>query len=96
MVRGHLRRETALILSFRLRMDPPSVSKRDTTNDNFSRAIFRLLKRCDQIGRRYDADVYLLVRRKQNRYDYRSTDDPSFPLSSLDLVSATCPWSLIP
>ena len=68
-------------------MHLPSVSKRDRTNDNFARATFRFMRRCDQLSRRYDADVYLLVRRKQRHYDYKSTDDPSFPVLSPDLVS---------
>jgi hypothetical protein len=76
---------SALIITSK--MNPPSVSKRDRTNDNFARATFRFMKRCDQLSRRYDADVYLLVRRKQRHYDYKSTDDPSFPVSSPDLVS---------
>lgn len=68
-------------------MNPPSVGKRDRTNDNFVRATFRFMKRCDQLSRRYDADVYLLVRRKQKYYDYKSTDNLLFPVSSPDLVS---------
>jgi hypothetical protein len=56
------------------------------------------MKRCDQLSRRYDADVYLLVRRKQRHYDYKSTDDPSFPVSSPDLVSCqtfTVPYPIL-
>ncbi|KAK4068834.1 hypothetical protein Purlil1_13708 [Purpureocillium lilacinum] len=61
-------------------MDPAtSPSKRDRTGDNFSRATNRLLKRCHQISRRYDADVYVCVRRKHRAYDYNSTSDPKFP-----------------
>jgi hypothetical protein len=68
-------------------MNRLTTSKRDRTNDNFVRTTSRFMKRCDQMSRRYNADVYLLVRRKQRHFDYKSTDDPSFPPSSGDLVS---------
>lgn len=66
-------------------MDLPIPTKRDRTGDNFSRATTRMLKRCHQISRRYDADVYVFVRRKHRTYDYNSTDDPRFP-ASVDMV----------
>ena len=66
-------------------MEP--LCKRDRTSDNFARATQRLMRRCDQISRRYDADVYILVRRKNRHYDYNSTDDPTFPTPLVEIVS---------
>jgi len=60
--------------------------KRDRTADNFARATRRLMRRCDQINRRYGADVYLLVRRKYRYYEYNSANDPRFPRQPAELV----------
>ena len=67
-------------------MDSPR-PKRDRSNDNFNRATKRLMKRCHQMSRRYDGDVYILVRRKFRHYEYNSANDPAFPPPSGDLVS---------
>ncbi|KAH6883601.1 hypothetical protein B0T10DRAFT_463520 [Thelonectria olida] len=57
----------------------PSLKKRDRGNENFARATQRLMKRCNQMSRRYETDVYVVLRRKNRHYDYNSTTDPSFP-----------------
>ncbi|KAI5465090.1 hypothetical protein BGZ63DRAFT_379308 [Mariannaea sp. PMI_226] len=56
--------------------------KRNRTNENFSRAIQRLMKRCSQVSRRYGADVYIQARRNHRHYEFISTNDPSFPLAA--------------
>lgn len=61
--------------------------KRDRANDYFRRAMGRLIQRCDQVSRRYNADVYILIRRRCRHYEYKSTEDPSFPPTSRYLVS---------
>ncbi|KAK4119883.1 hypothetical protein N657DRAFT_649662 [Parathielavia appendiculata] len=43
------------------------------------------MHRCDDISRRYGADVYIVLRRKGRYYDYSSSRDPSFPLSSAEI-----------
>lgn len=69
-------------------MDPVSPSKRrDRTRDNRARAVFRMLRRCDQLNRRYSADVYVLVRWKNRHYEYCSADDAAFPISPRDPVN---------
>lgn len=52
------------------------------------RANVRMMKRCDKVSRIYGADIYVLVRWKDNHYHYNSTNDPSFPVSETSLVSA--------
>ena len=64
-----------------------STHKRDRTGDNFTRASQRMMRRCNQMSRRYGADYYVLVRRKRRYYDDTSTSDPSFPTPIADLVS---------
>lgn len=66
----------------------PCARRRDRTRDNFVRAALRLMKRCDQISRRYSADVYILVRWQHKHYEYRSANDSAFPDHSIDLVSS--------
>lgn len=61
--------------------------KRDRANDYFRTAMSRLIKRCHQASRRYDADVYILIRRRCRHYEYKSTEDPSFPPTNQYLVS---------
>ena len=73
--------------SQRRAMDNAALTKRDRANENFTKATARLMKRCDQISRRYEADVYILVRRKHRHYEYNSADDSSFPPQPRDLVS---------
>ncbi|KAK2730228.1 hypothetical protein CKAH01_19115 [Colletotrichum kahawae] len=49
--------------------------------------------RCEQIRRRYGADVYIQVRYKNRHYEYLSLNDNSFPKSRAELVSSITPWS---
>ena len=62
--------------------------KRDRTGENFTRAVFRGMQRFDKISRHYEADVYIIVRRKHRHYDFNSSNDPSFPPSAAELVRA--------
>ncbi|KAK2729317.1 hypothetical protein CKAH01_10266 [Colletotrichum kahawae] len=41
--------------------------------------------RCEQIRRRYGADVYIQVRYKNRHYEYSSSNDNSFPKSRAEL-----------
>ena len=61
--------------------------QRDRTNNNFTRATNRLIKRCHLKSRRYDTEAYLLVRRNSRHYEYNSVKDPSFPPQFSDFVS---------
>ncbi|KAH7137613.1 hypothetical protein EDB81DRAFT_656308 [Dactylonectria macrodidyma] len=70
---------------------PSSTQKRDRTNENFSRATQRLMRRCDQLSDRYNADVYIVVRRNHRHYDYNSTNDPLFPTPLIDIVRKPIP-----
>ncbi|KAH6876710.1 hypothetical protein B0T10DRAFT_372279, partial [Thelonectria olida] len=56
-------------------MESP-MKRRDRTNENFSRAMQRLMRRCNQVSRRYGADVYIQVRQNRRYSDFISTDDP--------------------
>ncbi|KAH9237196.1 hypothetical protein K456DRAFT_1737086 [Colletotrichum gloeosporioides 23] len=44
--------------------------------------------RCEQIRRRYGADVYIQVRYKNRHYEYTSSNDHSFPKSKAELKGA--------
>jgi hypothetical protein len=82
---------------FSASMDRATVSpRRDRTNENFSKAASRLMRRCDQISRRYNARVYVQMCRQQKYYDYKSTDEKSFPKPVDVLVRAipnpSSPW----
>ncbi|KAH7115721.1 hypothetical protein EDB81DRAFT_919670, partial [Dactylonectria macrodidyma] len=70
---------------------PSSTQKRDRTNENFSRATQRLMRRCNQLSDRYNADVYIVVRRNHRHYDYNSTNDPLFPTPLIDIVRKPIP-----
>ncbi|KAB5526452.1 hypothetical protein GE09DRAFT_1151510 [Coniochaeta sp. 2T2.1] len=61
------------------------VSKRDRTNENFLRAAKRIMRRGDEMHRRYGAEVYIVMRRKGRYYDYCSTQDHSFPPSCAEI-----------
>lgn len=65
-------------------MNPPA--KRDRTNENFLRATKNILRRGDEMSRRYGADIYIVVRRKGRYYDYCSTQDTSFPTPPTEIV----------
>lgn len=70
-------------------MDQVALPKRrDRTRDNLVRAVLRTLRRCDQLSRRYGADVYVLVRWQNKHYEYCSTDEAAFPIRPIDLVSS--------
>ncbi|KAH7018848.1 hypothetical protein EDB80DRAFT_675877 [Ilyonectria destructans] len=47
-----------------LTMTDRLAQKRDRSNENFKKACERLMECCDDISDKYDADFYLLVRRK--------------------------------
>ena len=54
------------------------------------------MRRCDQISRRYNAHVYIQMSRQHKYYDYKSTDENSFPKPVDVLVRAipnpSSPW----
>ncbi|KAK2037615.1 hypothetical protein LZ31DRAFT_560280 [Colletotrichum somersetense] len=64
---------------------PPQPRTRDRTNENFEKARESIMWRCDEISRRYQADVYIVLRRKHKHYEYSSIDAPSWPLSKADM-----------
>ncbi|KAK2055563.1 hypothetical protein LY76DRAFT_185292 [Colletotrichum caudatum] len=74
--------------------DPPLPRTRDRTNENFEKARENIMWRCDEISRRYQADVYIVLRRKHKHYEYSSIDAPSWPLSKANMVSVMIPRSL--
>jgi hypothetical protein len=59
---------------------------RNRTSENFTRVASRLMRRCDQISRRYHARVYVQLSRQHKYYDYTSTNDEAFPKAVDDLV----------
>ncbi|KAK2005765.1 hypothetical protein LZ32DRAFT_671205 [Colletotrichum eremochloae] len=44
------------------------------------------MRRCNDISRRYQTDVYIMLRRKHKHYEYSSTDDRSWPISRAAMV----------
>ncbi|KAL4404020.1 hypothetical protein CABS03_14895 [Colletotrichum abscissum] len=66
------------------RQQPPK--KRDRTNENCDKAVKNIMWRCEQIRRRYGADVYVQVRFKTRLYEYTSSEKPEFPRSRAELV----------
>jgi hypothetical protein len=66
----------------------PLPAKRDRSNENLTRTIERLIRRCDKISLRGNFDVYLLVRRNNRYYEYNSASDSSFPASIDEIVSS--------
>ena len=65
-------------------MNPPA--NRDRTNENFLRATKNIMRRGDEMSRRYGADIYIVLRRKGRYYDYCSTQDTSFPTLPREIV----------
>ncbi|KAH7118382.1 hypothetical protein EDB81DRAFT_667942, partial [Dactylonectria macrodidyma] len=61
---------------------------RDRATENFTRAVQRLMRRCDQLSNRYGADFYIVVRQNHQHYDYNSSNDPSFPTPLIEIVWA--------
>ena len=75
-------------------MDRVIVShRRDRANENFRKAALRLMRRCDQISRRYEARVYVQMSRQHKYYDYKSTNEESFPMPVGVMVR---PWAASP
>ena len=62
--------------------------KRDRTNQNFSKCTKSLLKKSNNLTR-YQADVYVLIRRKGKIWEYKSLSCDCWPLSSSAVVSTT-------
>lgn len=60
--------------------------KRNRVNDNFIRAVWRIMRRCDGIRERYGADVYILLRRNGRHYEYNSSVDTAFPTPFKEIV----------
>jgi len=63
-----------------------SPPKRDRTNENFLRATKNIMRRGDEMSRRYRADIYIVLRCKGRYYDYCSTQDTSFPMLPMEIV----------
>ncbi|KAK7219196.1 hypothetical protein V2G26_007199 [Clonostachys chloroleuca] len=68
----------------------PLPAKRDRSNENLTRTIERLIRRCDKISLRGNFEVYLLVRRNNRYYEYNSASDSSFP-ASIDEIGRSFP-----
>ncbi|KAK7211909.1 hypothetical protein V2G26_019087 [Clonostachys chloroleuca] len=68
----------------------PLPAKRDRSNENLTRTIERLIRRCDKISLRGNFDIYLLVRRNNRYYEYNSASDSSFP-ASIDEIGRSFP-----
>ncbi|KAH6699578.1 hypothetical protein EV126DRAFT_424245 [Verticillium dahliae] len=66
-------------------MADPNSKKRDRSNGNFKKACLNLMRRCDDVSEKYDADIYLLVRRKGVPWEYCSLLDPQWPLPRKEL-----------
>ncbi|KAK1973608.1 hypothetical protein LZ30DRAFT_610341 [Colletotrichum cereale] len=64
------------------------LKKRDRTNENFDQATKNLLSRCGHIRQRYGADVYIQVRRMHKHYECTSSNEPSWPKTKAEMVSA--------
>jgi hypothetical protein len=64
-----------------------SKPKRDRTNENFSKCIESLFGKSNKLTK-YHADIYLLVRRKGDIWEYKSLDCKCWPLSSSAIVSS--------
>ncbi|KAK1460482.1 hypothetical protein CTAM01_17129 [Colletotrichum tamarilloi] len=61
--------------------------KRDRTNENCDKAVKNIMWRCEQIRRRYGADVYVQVRFKSRFYEYTSSNEHNFPKSRAELAT---------
>lgn len=59
-----------------------SPKKYGRINETFARVERRLALRCGQLNRTYRADIYFAIRRHRY-YEYKSTTDPTFPLTSV-------------
>lgn len=59
--------------------------KRDRSNENFKKRWRTFVKSGFEAYRDYHADVYILLRRKGQTYEFKSTDK-AWPLPSEDVV----------
>jgi hypothetical protein len=64
-----------------------SKSKCDRINENFSKCIESLFRKSNKLTKYY-ADVYLLVRRKGEIWEYRSLECKCWPLLSSVIISS--------
>lgn len=62
--------------------------KRDRTSENFRKRWHTFIKSGFEVHRNYHADVYTLLRRKGQTYEFKSTDS-AWPLSPEDIVRRT-------
>jgi hypothetical protein len=62
--------------------------KRDRTNENFGKCVKSVIKRTDNLWWKYQADVYLLVRRKGKIYIYDTGTGSFWMPTQEDIVSA--------
>jgi hypothetical protein len=63
-----------------------SPRKRDRTNENVAKAIKGLMRRGDKISSRFNADVYIVVRRNNRHWDYNSSSSSLFPPTLVGIV----------
>lgn len=64
-------------------MREPLERKRDRTNENFSKNIRSLMRRMDEIGRKYHVDIYFCT--KYRKY-FEYSSNPSFRPRPEDIV----------
>lgn len=62
-----------------------ALKKRDRSNENFKKRWRTFVRSGFQAHRDYHADVYILLRRKGQTYEFKSTDR-AWPLTAEDLV----------
>lgn len=62
--------------------------KRDRTSKNFRKRWRTFIKSGFEVHRNYHADVYILLRREGQTYEFKSTDN-AWPLSPEDVVRRT-------
>jgi hypothetical protein len=72
-------------------------AKKDRSNENFKKAYINIMGRCDDISNVYNAEIYLLIRRRclcyERHYEYRSTFDQAWP-TPLAEVARTYPMPI--
>jgi hypothetical protein len=62
------------------------VNKRDRSNENFMKRWCTFKKNGFEVHQAYDAEVYICIRRKGEKYEFKSTDK-ALPLSEEEKVS---------
>ena len=61
--------------------------KRDRSGENFDRCAKRLVGKCDRLKKKYQADVYIVIRRKNKPLiTYASCSSSSWPPTNEDIV----------